>query len=474
MQALESDLQTQVLDASAAARARYVRTRILWKYVEPDNTVPPTYLWSGADQAAALLAQHGLVSVVSIYGHPDWAASTECGPIDRVPLSRFGDFVRALVERYDADGQADAAGSPRIGFWEISNEPDFDSAHAGGETPPGGCFGGRADAYAEYLRVAYLAAKSADPTAEVLFGGVAYDRFHNKSGYSPTGPFDYDFVGDTLDHLYGQHGSEAAWPFFDTMAVHVYNDYRDNWDGTPPYEQELVGKIGQFREAQLVHAGWFDLRSRALAVTEAGLASMPANDGWTLRSESLQSAYPGQLLSRVMAVGATQAIWFSIEDHRMGNCGNPYDWLGLGLLRSLAVYQAAQSCNPNPVPEYQVASPHERKPSHTAFGAAVGQLAGSSYDRQLTVTETGSSLVQAYRFVRPGGARLVVAFTDNGDRLGKIGSTPAAVSMTFDASILPGWTGTLAVTDHLGNTRVETGSWVTLDLTQWPVYVTPD
>ena len=48
----------------------------------------------------------------------------------------------------------DAAGSPRIGHWEISNEPDFDLGHAGGETPPGGCFGGRAGDYARYLRVA--------------------------------------------------------------------------------------------------------------------------------------------------------------------------------------------------------------------------------------------------------------------------------------------------------------------------------
>ncbi len=45
--------------------------------------------------------------------------------------------------------------------------------------------------------------------------------------------------------------------------------------------------------------------------------------------------------------------------------------------------------------------------------------------------------------------------------------------MTFDASVLPGWTGRIAVTDHLGNTTYHDGTSVTLTLTQAPVYVRP-
>ena len=27
------------------------------------------------------------------------------------------------------------------------------------------------------------------------------------------------------------------------MALHVYNDYRNNWDGPQPYRQELAAKL---------------------------------------------------------------------------------------------------------------------------------------------------------------------------------------------------------------------------------------
>jgi hypothetical protein len=472
VQLFENNLQTAVLNGAAAAGARFARLRVLWSYVEPENTSPPTYYWSGPDEAVAKLVQHGLVGVLNLYGNPGWAATTSCGPVDRVPVSRFGDFVNAVVERYDGDGAGDASGSPRIAYWEISNEADFDLDHAGGEKDYGSCFGGEPAAFGAYMRAAYLGAKSADPTAVVLLGGVAYDRFYNKSGYSPTGPFDYALVKNTLDWLHSHYGGEAAWPFFDWIGLHVYNDFRNNWDQTQPYSQEVLGKIQHFKNNQLLHVGQYDLRGKPVAVTEASLASMPSDD-WTTRSERIQSAYPGQLLGRARSAGVPMVIWYLIEDNRSGDCGNPYDWMGLGLLRSLPVYQAAQACPVNPIPDYEVQADHEPKPARTAYAVAVDQLAGAAYDRQLTAQETGSFQVEAYRFVRPDGIRAILAFTDNGERLGRIGSPPVEASVTFDASVLPDWTGTLAITDELGNTRYESGSSVTVVVTQWPVYVRP-
>lgn len=471
VQVFESDAIPAVLNAAAAAGARYARFRVLWDYVEPIDTTPPTYLWGGVDQAISRLRQHGLTPIGNIYGHPDWAASSPCGPIDRVPLSRYGAFLSDLVERYDGDGTSDAPGSPRVAFWEISNEPDFDPDHAGGEPDYGGCFGGQPDDFGRYLRTAHAAVKSADATATVVFGGIAYDRFYNKSGYSPAGPFDYDFLGDVLDWLYANHGTEPAWPFFDWMAVHVYNDFRNNWDGVQPYNQEMLGKIKHLRDNQMLHVGWYDLRSVPLAVTEASIASMPS-DVWTARSESIQSAYPGRLLLRARSAGVRQVTWYSMEDHKTGSCGDPYAWMGLGLLRSLDVYEAAQRCTPNPIPDYAVSGPHERKPAHTAYAVAVAQLAGATYDRQWSVGETGSAQVEAYAFTS-GGAGLLAAFTDNGERLGRIGSPPVTRTLELDASNLPGWTGTVAITDHLGDTTYESGSSVTVTITQWPVYVRP-
>ncbi|MFN2115690.1 MAG: hypothetical protein ACK2T6_08235 [Anaerolineae bacterium] len=470
MQIFEDEVVGDIWNPMADAGARYARMRVLWSYIEPVKVTPPVRNWTVMDELLGGLAAAGFTPIGEVFGHPDWAATEPCGPIDLVPLSRYGDFIEALVERYDGDGTGDAAGSPRIAHWEIGNEADFDSDHAGGESSYGSCFGGKAEDYGAYLREAYLAAKRADSTATVLFGGVAYDRFYNKSGYSPAGPFDYRFVGDVLDWLYAHHGSEAEWPFFDWMAVHVYNDFRNAWDGTQPYDQELIGKTLHFRTNQLLSVGDYDLRAMPLAVSESSLPSMPSDD-WTVRSEDIQAAYPGRLLARSMKAGVEPTIWYTVEDYTGGDCDELYDWLGFGVLRSLDVYEAAQDCSPNPIPGYSVSADHEPKPAHTAYSVAADQLDGAAFDAQVV---TAHPELEAYRFEESGGGYMIVAFTDNGERLGRRGYPPVVRQMTLNASNLPGWTGTVAITDYLGNTTYRSGgSFVNIDVTQWPVYVRP-
>jgi hypothetical protein len=458
----------------ASAGVRFVRLPVLWMYLEPVNADPPAYTWTWLDEDLGRLEAAGFTVIGEIYGHPSWAASVACGPIDQVPLSRYGAFIAALVERYDGDGQGDAAGSPRIAHWEIGNEADFNLSHSGGESDYGSCFGGKASDYGAYLRTAYLSAKGVDASTTVMFGGVAYDRFYNKTGYTPTGPFDYRFVSDVLSWLYSQHGGESAWPFFDWMALHIYNDYRNAWDGTQPYDQELLGKLKHFRNNQLLKVGQFDLRDKPIALTEASLMSMPA-DTWTDRSENTQAAYPSQLLIRSMSAGLRAAIWFSIEDHNYGDCHDIYDWLGVGVLRSMTVYEAAQACGPsNPIPDYEVEYDHEPKPAHAAYRVGVQQLDGADYDLQLTAAQTGSAQIEAYRFTDPEGVSVIAAFTDNGERLGRRGYAPVERTMTFSASILPGWTGNIAVVDHLGNVTHLAGTTIAVTIKQWPVFVRPE
>lgn len=457
--------------------ARFLRLQLQWRYIEPTDQDPPVYGWSEVDALVADL-DPGFHTVANLVSAPSWASSTICGPVDLAPLQRWQDFVRAAVERYDGDGVDDAPGSPVVTAWEIGNEQDFDLQQAGGEGDYGSCFGGAfADDYARHLRAAWLGAKAADPEAQVWFGGVAYDRFHNKADYivSHRGPFDYGFTRDALTTLWQDHGTEDGYPFFDGIGLHIYNDFRDNWDGLAPFDQELIGKVEDFREEMLVDPGKYDHRSRPLYLTEISLPSMP-EDQWTLRSEALQAIYPGQMLARAITAGVAGAIWFSAEDHRTGACDQPYDWWGFGLLRSLDVYQAMQACATPPVPGYSVSEDHEPKPAHAALRVAVEALGRASYETQLTAAQTGSSQTAAFRFVDHDGTRVLAAFTDNGARLGAKSSTPATVIFRVTASLLPGWTGEVEVTDHLGKVTVlaqDSQGRVTLILTQEPLYIRP-
>jgi len=128
----------------------------------------------------------------------------------------------------------------------------------------------------------------------------------------------------------------------------------------------------------------------------------------------------------------------------------------------------------NPIPEYYVAADHEPKPAHTAYGVAVRELDGASFRAQLTTTQTGSAQIEAYRFARSDGVSVIAAFTDNGERLGRRGYPPVERSMTFDAGILPGWTGSLTVVDYLGNVTHLTGSSIAITIRQAPIFVRPE
>jgi hypothetical protein len=475
VQTFGDSVDPTVIARMGQARTRFVRLPIHWQYIEPFDVAPAHYGFGGVDTAVAPLAGADLDLIGVVFGRPTWAATTDCGPIDKVPLARYQAYLGALVEHYDGDGVADAPGSPRIAYWEIENEQDFDRSRSGGVASHGSCFGG-GDAmhYAAQLRAAYLAIKAADPEATVLFGGLAHDRFYNKSGYSPTGPFDYAFAKNALKWLQANHGGEPEWPFFDWMTLHVYNDYRNNWDGAQPYRQELSAKLAHFRLNQLVQGGQYDLRSIPIALTEASLASLPG-DAFTGRSEALQAAYPGQLLARAMAEGAPAVAWFIMEDRFTGPCTSIYDWITVGLLRSLEVYQKAQACgSSNPIPSYQVGQDHEPKPAFDAFLTAQDQLGGTIFVNALTSAQTGSNQIEAYRLYRPGEGYRIVAFTDNGERLGRIGSPPLTRNMTFNASKLPFWTGKLAATNHLGVTTHHEGSSIILQIRQEPIYVRPE
>jgi hypothetical protein len=138
VQLFNGDERPVVRDQLAQAGIRWVRVPLLWRFIEPVDTQPPTYSWPYVDDLFINLIDAGLTPIVTVYNHPDWAATTDCGPIDRVPISRYQDFWRALVERYDGDGQADGPRAPRVRHWEVLNEPDFNPAFAGTEDDYGG------------------------------------------------------------------------------------------------------------------------------------------------------------------------------------------------------------------------------------------------------------------------------------------------------------------------------------------------
>ena len=110
--------------------------------------------------------------------------------------NKWARFVFRAVERYSPAG---------ITHWEIWNEQDYTFFWSGTATE-----------YARLLKVAYLAAKHADPDAQVIFGGLANLERLN-------------FLADVLAVLAGDSMAPDHDWFFDILATHSYSNSWESW-----------------------------------------------------------------------------------------------------------------------------------------------------------------------------------------------------------------------------------------------------
>lgn len=462
-----------ILDQVDEAGTRWVRLLFEWRWIE---TVQGQRNWAFWDGVLADLDRRGFEVIAVVMRHPTWlpAPTTACF-LAPPHLPAYRDFLTAAAERYDGDGVEDAPGSPRIGYWEIGNEPDFTPSRAAGEGDYGSCFGDDPAAYARTLATAFEALTAAAPQAQVVFGAVAYDRFYDKADYlsQHRGPFRYSFVRDVLAASCPT-GGEGAWPPFHVMALHSYNDFRDNWDGPAGTLPELVGKAEHLRANQLTSVCGRDLSGLPLLVSEVSLSSAPSNR-YIRRTEEYQAAYVGRVMARTLAARALAAIWYVAEDYPGTDCSNPDSWQLFGLLRSLRVMERAAACPANPLPGYQPAADHEPKPAMGAYRTAVAALAGARYERQLSASETGRAEAEAHLLRLADGQAALVAFTDHGAPLGKItGGVPVPDiehDLVVGPALLPGWTGRLEITDMTGRREIRSGATITVRLSYRPQYL---
>lgn len=457
------------------AGAQWTRTAVYWSGIEPTNSdlTDPNYPgWGWPDAYLRAALDDGITPVVILWSTPAWAADPsmpanfqDCGPIANNMLDEWAQFAGAFAERYDGDRDLDGNGvddaqspMPNIRYVEIWNEPEYDynfsSLQADDE---GGCWGHAPEKYAEALRRAYLVMTQANPDVQIAFGALAYDRFTPDSRPSfavdgGTGPFRYDFLNQVLQYLWDNYGTDPGYPFFHILSFHHYNDFRNNWDGwslsgsraSKPLNAELIGKANHLRVVKLAP---FGLQDMPLMCSECSLASGPDTPQWgTNRNETLQSVYPAQVLARSMAAGLEVTLWHTLVDP---------GWFDYGLLRS--------------------ASPSDEKLAYDTYGVATQYLTDATFDKQLPVSGvdgTGSADIEAYRFARPNGSKLIVLWTDTGERLGKTGTSSITRNMTFGAAHFGTWTGSLTVVERDGTSTTKTGtSSITISIDQNPKFI---
>jgi hypothetical protein len=324
--------------------ASWVRVPISWAAVEPTDQEPNNYNWTTPDATITDASQRGLHLIVTINAAPDWAATYTNGPIDKVDIGEFTEFVGSVVERYDGDGLDDAPGSPVVNHWEFYNEPDAGDEY---RAQYGSCLWGHyGSQYAEMLAAVYPVINEANPSANVVLGGLAYDWFEDQGG---------PFVREFLDDVLAAGGGE----YFDMMNFHSYPASRKNWASQGP---GLYQKLEHIRAKMMAHGV-----NKPIIITETGWFSN--DDPPHYSSPEIQARYVVELFTQGLAGEAKVFIWFMLKEPS-GYLG---DW---GLL------------------DYEL-SP---KPAYLAYQIIVQELGTAHFERILPPAETGTSDMEAYKF----------------------------------------------------------------------------
>lgn len=174
----------------------WVKQMFQWDYIEKGGK--GKFEWNEPDRLVKMASQSGLKVVARIDWTPRWALDPKVNQISNGPPANyadFGDFVYALVSRYKT-------GSPNgtINAYEIWNEPNL-AREWGGKAPS-------ASEYVELLKVAFTAAKKADPNAVVVTAGL-----------TPTGTTSPEARPDDiyLEEMYRAGAKE----YFDVLGVHA-------------------------------------------------------------------------------------------------------------------------------------------------------------------------------------------------------------------------------------------------------------
>lgn len=314
------------------AGARWNRWVIYWDQVERS---PGAYDWSGTDATVIADEELGFKTNAVLMGTPGFhngqLAAVDTGPRvdDKAPAfaAMRGQTVRraqaasivpptSLRQPVFADGTDEPAlGKPinqanvwgrfvaaavaryggRIEAWEIWNEPDFSQFWAGSVAD-----------YARLLKVASLSARSIDPSARILVGGMMYWERTNATGV------EHFWLRAFLDELARDPAAARHAYYFDAIPWHFYSRPSDAYDRIRSANALLLargiaGKRQWTNEANAPACGEPPKNVSCSDPNYRGSASIDE-----------QAAYVIQYFAYALAAGVEHASVFQLQDDGQG------------------------------------------------------------------------------------------------------------------------------------------------------------
>jgi len=276
-------------DPAAAGRlgAAWTRARFQWAEVQPNG--PHEWQPPLDDEALATELDAGREVVGLLIGIPDWARDRRglprglsLPPDD--PDNTWAVFVTDAVRRY----------AGRIDRWIIWNEPDIADRDA-----PGHTWDGTLEEFVQLQRVAYLAAKAANPDAAVHLGAFTYY-------------WDPGYFSRFLDVVAADPQAAANNYYFDVATAHLY--FQPN---------TVYNVLHAFHRALENHG-----LDQPIWLVETNAPPMDdpywTVDNWTLAvSLNEQAAFIPQAIAAAFAAGAERVSVYKLKDTAGDRAANP-------------------------------------------------------------------------------------------------------------------------------------------------------
>jgi len=207
---------------------KFMRISFGWDAIEEKEG---TYNWLFWDDFVKMAVdEYGITLVPYICYVPLWASSN---PKDTLYFwnyppkdnKAYGDFIKTLVNRY----------KDRIKTWELWNEPDIWIYWQGNRKQ-----------FVDFLKVAAEAVREADPTAKIVFPGIAYDP---------------EFIKDIFKNW-------GMSKYFDIINMH---NYYETWHRNPIEQitnyinevHDVVWKYGNNQPLWIAEVGYSTFRKDA-------------------------------------------------------------------------------------------------------------------------------------------------------------------------------------------------------------------
>ncbi|MFN0070204.1 MAG: cellulase family glycosylhydrolase [Chloroflexota bacterium] len=150
-------------DLGLMRNAGFSWQKTLFQWREIEGEAKGRFNWTEADRVVTASKAAGVKIIARVDFNPYWARADRAhnGPPDNT--QDFADFVTALISRYNRDS---AIG--RIQAIEIWNEPNIDKEWGGQPINQQSAVD-----YVRLLKAGYTAAKAADPSVQVVTGGLS-------------------------------------------------------------------------------------------------------------------------------------------------------------------------------------------------------------------------------------------------------------------------------------------------------------